>query len=45
MWITHLHQEIDALEVGIYAYSPQESSFQCKVDKIIIDKNKWGIDK
>lgn len=45
MRITHLHQEIEELEVGIYACSPQDSSFQCKVDKIIIDKNKWGIDK
>lgn len=45
MRITHLHQEIEELEVGIYACSPQDSSFQCKVDKIIIDKNNWGIDK
>ena len=41
MRITHLHQEIEELKVGIYACSPQDSSFQCEVHKIIIDENNW----
>ncbi len=36
MRITHLHQEIDRLEAGIYACSPQDSSFRCTVKKIVI---------
>jgi hypothetical protein len=36
MRITHFHQEIDHLEAGIYACSPQDSSFQCKVVSIFI---------
>lgn len=45
MRITHLHQEAEQLEVGIYACSPQNGSFNCKIKALIIDKNKWRFKK
>ena len=41
MRITHLHQEIKDLEVGIYTCSPQDSSFECKVSNIKITESEW----
>ena len=41
MRITHLHKEVEELEVGIYACSPKDGSFKCKVNEIIISKNQW----
>jgi uncharacterized protein len=40
MRITHLHKECDALEIGIYACSPQDGSFTCRIKEVIIDKNR-----
>jgi uncharacterized protein len=40
MRITHLHQATEQLEVGIYACSPQNGSFICKIKEIIIDTDK-----
>ncbi|MDP4089423.1 MAG: DUF1349 domain-containing protein [Bacillota bacterium] len=34
MRIAHLHKECDAISVGIYACSPKESSFKCRIDSM-----------
>lgn len=41
MRILHLHNISERVQVGIYACSPQNSSFECKVKKIIISENTW----
>lgn len=38
MRMTHLHQKVDELAVGIYACSPKESSFEAKIKDILIDQ-------
>lgn len=40
--ITHLQKQMEELEVGIYACSPLNNSFECKIDELIIDRNKWN---
>jgi len=42
MRIAHLHKGTDSLAVGVYACSPENSSFAATVHDIIIDENKWG---
>ncbi len=41
MRISHLHKDSEKVQVGIYACSPKDSSFECKVTKVIIGENKW----
>ena len=41
MRIAHLHKATDALDVGVYACSPEESSFAATVHEIVIDENRW----
>ncbi len=41
MRILHLHKNTKKVWVGIYACSPLDSSFECKVKKIIIGENTW----
>ena len=42
MRITHLHQDFEEIQVGVYACSPLQSSFKAKIEEIIIDENHWG---
>ena len=37
--ITHLIQNLDEVKIGVYACSPKESSFKCKVEQIMIENN------
>jgi len=37
MRITHLHMDFKTIEIGIYACSPEESSFKCMIKKIFLD--------
>lgn len=41
MRVTHLHKESDQFDVGIYACSPEDGSFQCKVDNVAIGESDW----
>lgn len=39
--VLHLHKDTEVISIGVYACSPKDSSFTCKVNKIIIDKCMW----
>jgi regulation of enolase protein 1 (concanavalin A-like superfamily) len=41
MRIAHFHKQAEALEVGVYACSPEESSFTATIHEIVIDENQW----
>ena len=41
MRILHLRNNSEKVKIGIYACSPQNSTFECKVTKIIMSKNTW----
>lgn len=41
MRIAHLHQPFAQIEVGIYACSPKDSSFICKVKQMALHDNQW----
>lgn len=41
MRILHLHSEPKQVKVGVYACSPQNSSFICKIKKIVVSENTW----
>ncbi|MBS3788867.1 MAG: DUF1349 domain-containing protein [Candidatus Bipolaricaulota bacterium] len=42
MRVAHLHKETDRFEVGIYACSPRQGRFNCKVDEAVVGKSDWG---
>lgn len=42
MRILHLHHEAKKVKVGVYACSPQNSSFECKIKKMVVDENTWA---
>ena len=39
--ITHLHCKFSELNVGIYACSPMDSTFDAVFDNYILEKSKW----
>ncbi|WP_279512705.1 DUF1349 domain-containing protein [Halanaerobium saccharolyticum] len=41
MRITHLQQDFDEIQVGVYACSPKENSFKAIIEEIIIGENHW----
>lgn len=41
MRVLHLHKESDNIYIGVYACSPKDSSFECKINKIIFGRNEW----
>jgi uncharacterized protein len=43
--IAHLHKEAKFINVGIYACSPKDSSFKCKIDNMILDENIWVLNE
>lgn len=45
MRIAHVHKEAKIINVGIYACSPKDSSFRCKIDNMILDENKWVLNE
>ncbi|MEK8127627.1 DUF1349 domain-containing protein [Paenibacillus filicis] len=38
MRMAHLHRETESLQVGVYACSPQNSSFKCQVDRLVLEE-------
>ncbi|MEO1054292.1 MAG: DUF1349 domain-containing protein [Bacteroidota bacterium] len=41
MRIAHLHHISSHLDIGVYACSPKDSSFVCKVTQLYIRNNQW----
>ncbi len=41
MRILHLHNSSSKVKVGVYACSPQNSSFICTAKKIVMSQNTW----
>lgn len=41
MRIAHLHRRPASLQVGVYACSPMNGSFQCRIDSIELTENKY----
>lgn len=41
MRILHIHQPFETLQVGVYACSPKESSFVCKISEMTVGENQW----
>ena len=39
--IAHLHSKFNELNVGIYACSPMDSTFDVVFDNYILEKSKW----
>ena len=39
--IAHLHSKFHELNVGIYACSPMDSTFDVVFDSYILEKSKW----
>ena len=42
MRIGHIHKNTKKVEVGVYACSPQNGSFECRITKMIFDDNHWN---
>ncbi|MCX7708523.1 MAG: DUF1349 domain-containing protein [Clostridia bacterium] len=43
MRIAHLHKEFTELSAGVYACSPLDSSFHCKIDSMVLSENHWNL--
>lgn len=43
MRVTHLQADLSAARVGVYACSPQESSFVCRVPVMRLGPNQWEV--
>ena len=43
MRITHLQADLSEAKVGIYACSPKDSSFECRVPVMHLGLNKWEV--
>ena len=41
MRVSHLQQDFEKIEAGVYACSPLDSSFNAKIKEIVIDDNHW----
>ena len=41
MRIAHLHKPFTSMDIGVYACSPEESSFTAKFNNLVIDESTW----
>jgi regulation of enolase protein 1 (concanavalin A-like superfamily) len=41
MRITHLHQQAEYYEIGMYACSPIGTDFRCRFKMLEISDNRW----
>ena len=41
MRVAHLHVNTEFVYVGIYACSPKDSSFECRVGRMVLTENMW----